>query len=171
MVTFAKALSEWATLLPGVSEPQALEEHEEAGPWGALTGRSGTRVPTRASLGLGPGRRGCQGPILGAVRTHYPHLCAGTMASPVPPCHPEVDETVRASCPQLWFPGPLPWEGCSRTHREPRSRERRAGGGAGPCETRHPEHLPALAFRTTHSQEEACIDQLPCWAVSQPHQP
>lgn len=106
MVTFAKALSEWATLLSGVSEPQALEEHEEAGPWGALTGRSGTRVPTRASLGLGPGRRGCQGPILGAVRTHYPHLCAGTMASPVPPCHPEVDETVLPAALVSW-PTPL----------------------------------------------------------------
>lgn len=37
----------------------------------------------RAALGLGPGRQGCQGPILGAVRTHYPHLRSGTMASPV----------------------------------------------------------------------------------------
>lgn len=72
------------------------------------------RVPTSASLGLGPGRRACQGPILGAVRTHYPHLCAGTMASPVTHCHPKVDETARASCPQLWFPGRLPWESRSR---------------------------------------------------------
>lgn len=73
MVTFAKVLNEWATLLPGVSKLPGLKAHKEAGPWGALTGCFETRVPTRAALGLGPGQRGCQGPILGAVRTHYPH--------------------------------------------------------------------------------------------------
>ena len=123
MVTFAKALGEWAMPLPGVSKPLALETHEEAR---AFTGRVVTRVPTRAALGLEPGWRGCQGPILRAVRTHYPHLCSGTMPSPVPRSHPKVHEMDHGSCQQLWFPGLLPWEGSGRKCPEPR--EIAAGG-------------------------------------------
>ena len=74
------------------SQPPALETHEEAAPWGAFTGRVVTRVPTRAALGLGPGRWCCQGPVLRAVRMHYLHLCSGTMASPVTRSRPGVDE-------------------------------------------------------------------------------
>lgn len=43
--------------------------------------------------------------------------------------HPEVDETARASCPQLWFPRWFPWEGCPRTDQEPG--EIAAGGRQG----------------------------------------
>ena len=103
-VTFAKALDECAMPLPGASKPLALETHEEAAPWGAFTGRVVTRVPTRATLGLGPGRWACQGPVLPAVRMHYLHLCSGTIASPVTRSHPGVDERRAPPASSSGFP-------------------------------------------------------------------
>lgn len=103
-VTFAKALDECTMPLPGASKPLALETHEEAAPWGAFTGRVVTWVPTRATLGLGPGQWGCQGPVLPAVRMHYLHLCSGTKASPVTRSHPGVDERRAPPASSSGFP-------------------------------------------------------------------